>query len=183
MSRRVYIETKRLIIRQWEDKDLLPFFKLNSCPEVMKFYPKLLSEKESSSFIYKARTQIDEKGYSFWALELKSSGDFVGTIGINDVLFEAPFSPSVEIGWRLGKKYWRQGLGTEGAKSVLDYAFNNLCLDEIVSFTSSINIPSIKLMEKIGMRRDKSGDFDHPNVESCSPLRKHVLYRLGRVSK
>ena len=147
---KVYIETTRLVIRQWEERDLIPFFKLNSCPDVMKFFPKLLSMDEARHFIHKTSNFIEENGYSFWAVELKEKSEFVGTIGVNEVLFEAHFTPAIEIGWRLSKNYWRQGLATEGAKAVLDYSFFTLKFDEVVSFTSSINIPSMKLMEKIG---------------------------------
>tara|TARA_Y100001970_G_C14223971_1_gene854421 strand:+ start:2183 stop:2737 length:555 start_codon:yes stop_codon:yes gene_type:complete len=176
---RIYIETERLYVRQWEEEDLHPFYKLNSCPKVMRFYPNLLSRKESDNFVCKASSQIDENGYSFWAIELKESSKLIGTMGIADVYFKAHFTPAVEIGWRLDNKYWRRGLGYEGAKAILSYAFNTLMMKEVVSFTSSINTPSISLMEKIGMKKDIGGDFDHPNVDVNHPLRKHVLYRIG----
>ena len=179
MGPKVYIETDRLLIRQWRDEDLDPFFYLNSNPEVMRYFPKLLSRKESDSFAHKVSAQIDKNGYSFWAIEWKGRSEFVGTMGINDVNFKAHFTPAIEIGWRLDNKFWRKGLGFEGAKAILDYAFNSLMIKEVVSFTSSINKSSIGLMEKIGMKRDTRGDFDHPNVEASNPLRSHILYRIG----
>ena len=179
MKPKVYIETERLIIRQWLKEDLKYFFRMNSNPEVMRYFPKLLSREESDSFVERASAQIDKRGYSFWALELKENSKFVGAMGVNNVNFKEHFTPAVEIGWRLDNNFWRQGLGFEGAISILDYAFYSLMLKEVVSFTSKINGPSIGLMEKIGMQRDKNGDFDHPNVERKSPLSRHVLYRIS----
>jgi RimJ/RimL family protein N-acetyltransferase len=104
-------------------------------------------------------------------------------IGVNDVLFDAPFTPAIEIGWRLDQKFWRCGLAAEGATAVLNFAFSTLKLKEVVAFTSKINYPSMKLMEKIGMRRDEKGDFNHPNLEEGNPLRQHVLYRIPLFPK
>ena len=179
MESKNFIETERLFVRQWKEKDLHPFYKLNSCPEVMKFFPNLLSRKESDNFIYKASTQIDENGFSFWAIELKETSEFIGTMGIAEVNFDEHFTPAIEIGWRLDNKFWRRGFGYEGAKAILTYAFNFLLFKEIVSFTSIINTPSISLMEKVGMKRDINGDFDHPRIELNDPLCKHVLYRIS----
>jgi ribosomal-protein-alanine N-acetyltransferase len=80
----------------------------------------------------------------------------------------------------LHKNYWKRGYATEGARAVLEFAFNILKLDEIVSFTSKLNLPSIAVMERLGMERDLDGDFNHPAVDEESPLRSHVLYRIRK---
>ena len=100
-------------------------------------------------------------------------------MGIADVNFKEHFTPAIEIGWRLDNKFWRRGFGYEGARAILKYAFNHLMFKEVISFTSIMNIPSIRLMEKIGMKRDINGDFDHPRIEVNDSLRKHVLYRIS----
>ena len=84
----------------------------------------------------------------------------------------------MEIGWRLDAAYWNRGLATEGARAVLRYGFEELGLHEIVSFTVPANLPSRRVMEKLGMRHDPAGDFDHPRLPEGHPLRRHVLYRL-----
>jgi RimJ/RimL family protein N-acetyltransferase len=61
---------------------------------------------------------------------------------------------------------------------VLNYAFDQLDLPEVVSFTPVQNTPSRRVMEKIGMTHDPADDFDHPKLDADSPLLRHVLYRL-----
>lgn len=82
----------------------------------------------------------------------------------------------MEIGWRLAKEFWKQGYATEGAKAVLDYGFNILNLDKIVSFTATINTPSQAVMERLGMQKVKN--FEHPKVPLHHELREHVLYEI-----
>jgi ribosomal-protein-alanine N-acetyltransferase len=103
---------------------------------------------------------------------------FVGFIGLAEPAFTAPFTPCVEIGWRLARAAWGLGYATEGARAALAFAFDRLRLAEIVSMTTPGNTRSRRVMEKLGMRRDPTDDFDHPNLPPPSPLRRHVLYRL-----
>ncbi len=170
------IETKRLILRQWKESDKTPNFHMNSNPEVMKFFPKPLSREESDLLADRMKAKIDQNGFGFYAVEEKESGLFVGTIGLNCPEYTTHFTPCTEIGWRLDNKFWKRGYATEGAKAVLNYAFDELKLDEIVSFTSKLNTPSMSVMERIGMHRVEGGDFEHPNVEKGHPLSWHVLY-------
>ena len=96
--------------------------------------------------------------------------------------FEEHFTPAVEVGWRLARRYWGRGFATEAGRAALDYGFGELELDEIVSFTSELNEPSWRVMERLGMSHDPAGDFDHPRVPVGHPLRPHVLYRLSRTN-
>jgi ribosomal-protein-alanine N-acetyltransferase len=92
---------------------------------------------------------------------------------------ELPFTPCTEIGWRISKKYWRNGYATEGAKIVLKYAFEILNLEEVVSFTSVINKKSESVMKKINMINTNK-NFEHPNLPLNHPLREHVLYKIRK---
>jgi RimJ/RimL family protein N-acetyltransferase len=111
-------------------------------------------------------------------VELKDEAPFIGFIALAEPSFEAHFTPCVEIGWRLAKAYWGRGLAPEGARVVLDYAFDRLGLEEVVSFTAATNTPSRWVMEKLGMSRDPAEDFDHPRIAPGHPLCRHVLYRI-----
>jgi RimJ/RimL family protein N-acetyltransferase len=111
-------------------------------------------------------------------VERKDTGRFIGYIGLWPATFPAHFTPAVEVGWRLAADQWGHGYATEGARAALDYGFNTVGLDEIVSFTSAINVHSWRVMERLGMRRDVNGDFEHPNVPAGHPVRHHVLYRI-----
>lgn len=168
------IETKRLILRQWKENDFEPFIKMGLDQDVMQFFPNRLTPQESLNLIQKISLLIDENGWGFWAVELKESHQFIGFIGLHNQPEQFDFSPCVEIGWRLAKEFWKQGYATEGAKAVLDYAFNVLNLDKVVSFTSTLNRPSQAVIERLGMQKVK--DFNHPKVPLDHELRAHVLY-------
>lgn len=174
------IETSRLVLRDWLPQDTKPFSDLNSDSEVMRYFPKKLTQEESEQFIKRIQDHWHTYSFGLWAAEVKSTNEFIGFIGLATATFEASFTPCIEIGWRLDKKFWRKGYASEGANKVLEYGFKNLKLPEIFSFTSQLNVPSMKVMEKIGMIRDFNLDFDHPKVELDNPLRRHVLYRIKR---
>ena len=176
------IETQRLILRQWKEEDKTPFFRLNSDKEVMAFFPNVLTKEHSDALADKIHHHIATKGWGCFAVERKDTNQFIGFIGLFEPTYQTHFTPCTEIGWRLHKDHWKQGFATEGARAVLEYAFHSLQKKEIVSFTTPQNRPSIAVMERIGMTRDWSGDFDHPNVEVGHPLRPHVLYRIQAES-
>lgn len=106
--------------------------------------------------------------------------DFIGFIGLHYTTFAAPFTPCVEIGWRLGFDHWGKGYATEGAKACLKTGFEELMLDEIVSFTATSNLRSQAVMQKIGLHRAPEDDFNHPKLAVGHPLCRHVLYRLSQ---
>lgn len=170
------LQTDRLILRQWEESDYLPFIKMGLDPIVMEHFPSLLTKDESLEFINKFKDIIDKNEWGLWAVELKENEEFIGYIGLHSQPEQFEFSPCVEIGWRLAKEYWGNGYATEGAKAALEYAFNKLHLNKVVSFTAVINIPSESVMKKIGMT--KVGEFNHPKLSSGHHLEKHVLYEI-----
>lgn len=174
------IQTERLILRQWQGSDIESCIEMNQDPAVMKFFPNLYSPEHTKEMIEKMKKSIDDKGWGFWVCELKETGEFIGFIGIEDRFVPEMLKPAVEIGWRLRKEFWGKGYATEGAKAALDYGLNVLKLDEIISFTAMSNIPSRRVMEKIGMTRNPKDDFNHPKVPKGNPLRKHIIYRTKR---
>jgi RimJ/RimL family protein N-acetyltransferase len=87
--------------------------------------------------------------------------------------------PAVEIGWRLAFEHWGKGLASEGARAALGFGFNDVGLEQVVSFTAPANLRSRRVMEKLGMTHDPHDDFDHPNLPEGHPLRRHVLYRMS----
>lgn len=170
------IETPRLILREWQEEDLLPFAKLNADPAVMEFFPSTLSLEQTKTMIETLKKRFATDGFSFFAVELRATGEFIGMTGLNKPAYQTPFTPCVEVGWRIAKEFWNQGYATEAALASLDFGFRVLGLKEIASFTATLNKKSQHVMEKIGMTRDLNGDFDHPNVPKDHPLCRHVLY-------
>ncbi len=173
------LETERLLLRQWREQDLPVFASLNSDPEVMEYFPNLLSREESDAMAQKCKALISERGWGFWAVELKNSGEFIGFVGLHKPKLTLPFSPCVEIGWRLLKKHWGNGYATEAAGESLRYAFETICLNEVVSFTTISNIRSRSVMNRLGLG-NTSQNFQHPDMQEKHPLSEHVLYKLTK---
>jgi RimJ/RimL family protein N-acetyltransferase len=172
------LSTARLLMRQWRDSDLEPFAELNGDPEVMRHFPAPMTREESDAFARMVRDTIERQGWGLWAVGVAGGPDYIGFVGLNTARFEAPFTPAVEVGWRLGREHWGHGYATEAARAATEFGFGELHLDEIVSFTAPANERSRRVMERLGMTHDPRDDFDHPRVPDR--LNPHVLYRLTR---
>ena len=181
MTERIEFETERLRLRQWKSADRAPFAALNDDPRVMEYFPSRLSRAESDTMADCCESLIRERGWGPWATELKENGEFIGVVGLHAPEEQFPFSPCVEILWRLAFEHWRKGLATEAAKEALRIGFQRLGLAEIVSFTAVNNRRSRAVMERLGMT--ESGLFEHPSVPEESGLRLHCLYRVVRNRK
>lgn len=171
------LRTSRLLLRRWRPEDNVPFAAMNADPRVREFFPGLQTRAESDASVARYATHFDEHGYGWWAVEIPGVAPFAGFVGLAVTPFEASFTPCVEIGWRLAHEFWGQGLAVEGARAALAFGFEQLGLEEIVSFTATQNLRSQRVMEKLGMTRDAHEDFDHPLLPPGHPLRRHVLYR------
>lgn len=169
------MNTERLVLRQWQESDKEPFFRLNSDPVVMEHFPAPLTKGESDALYERLRGIIHEQGWGLWAVACPGVSDFIGFIGLSRPRFTAHFTPCVEIGWRLASEYWGKGYATEGAKACLEYGFNTLKLPEIVSFTAVSNVRSQQVMQRIGMVHNPQDDFDHPLLAKDHPLAPRPL--------
>ncbi len=177
------LNTERLILRPWREEDLEPFAKMNADPRVMEFFPSTLSKEESDRIARDMKAKIEECGWGWWAVSLSATGEFIGFIGLRALeksTFSAPFTPAVEVGWRLAHPHWGKGYATEGALACLKFGFESLNLPEIVAYTSLQNERSVAVMKKIGMHRNPAEDFDHPRIPEGQKMRRHQLYRLSR---
>jgi RimJ/RimL family protein N-acetyltransferase len=179
MLRPLEVKTPRLCLRQWRDSDREAYATLNADPLVMRFFAGIQSREASNRSIDVWQSELEERGWSNWAAEILDTGDFIGFIGLSVPKRTLPFSPCVEVGYRLAKQYWGKGYATEGAKAALSVAFERLVLPEVVSFTALLNMPSRAVMERIGMVNAKE-DFDHPALPEGHELRRHCLYRITR---
>jgi RimJ/RimL family protein N-acetyltransferase len=166
---------EQITLRQWRDSDLEPYAAMNSDPEVMRYFPSLLSCEQSEASLVQQRALIEQRGWGLWVLDV--DGKFAGFMGLAIPSFEASFMPCVEAGWRLRREYWGRGIAYRGGLRVLDYGFRILKLPEIVSFTAAVNVRSRRLMERLDFVRDVASTFDHPSIPEGHELRKHVLYR------
>jgi ribosomal-protein-alanine N-acetyltransferase len=179
MRRGPTIATPRLILRRWVKEDLRPFVALNADPAVMEHFPTTIDEAETAILIARFELTFEEHGFGIWAVEIAWARTLIGFCGLLPVEFDAPFTPAVEIGWRFAHASWGNGYATEAAEAAMTHGFDVSGLDEIVSFTVPANVRSRRVMERLGMRRDPNGDFDHPRLPNGDPLRPHVLYRMS----
>ena len=170
--------TERLRLRQWRAADLEPFAALNADPVVMEFMGRSLTPAESDAFARKAASEIEQRGWGLWAVEVREGGEFIGCVGLGVPSFQAHFTPCVELHWRLQRASWGRGFATEAARECLRFAFESLLLPEVVAFTALANARSRAVMERLDMHHDSAEDFDHPRLPAGHPLQRHVLYRL-----
>jgi ribosomal-protein-alanine N-acetyltransferase len=176
------LRTSRLLLRRWRPTDRAPFAELNADPVVMEHFPHVLTRAESDAFVDRIEAGLEERGYGLWAVEVPGVAAFIGFVGLNPAIFEAHFTPALEVGWRIDQPYWGAGYATEGGRAALAFAFEELGEQEVVSFTSVGHTRSRAVMERLGMTRDPADDFEHPNVPEGHPIRPHVLYRIDRTA-
>jgi RimJ/RimL family protein N-acetyltransferase len=175
----VELRSERLLLRPWRDDDLPAFAAMNGDPRVMEFFPQTYSPAECEEGLARIRRHFALHGFGLWAVvELPAGAPLVGMVGLAVPTFEARFTPCVEVGWRLLPEYWGRGYATEAARAALAFGFERLNLPEIVSFTTTNNLRSRRVMERLGMYRTPDDDFMHPSLPDGHPLRPHVLYRL-----
>jgi RimJ/RimL family protein N-acetyltransferase len=185
----VSVRTARLVLRPFSDADRDPFFALNTHPAVVESLGSAPTRAESDAMIERYGAELEREGWGFWAVTVVDpvgapgggGAPFVGMVGLHRVRPELPCAPAVEVGWRLHPDHWGHGYATEAASASLRFGFDEAGLDEIVAFTTTRNVRSQAVMERVGMRRDRGGDFDHPSVPEGDPLRRHVLYRAHRT--
>lgn len=176
------IETERLRLRRWRDADLPAFAAMNADPIVRRYFSSRLTREESDASVARFIRMDPLDGYGFMATELRETSEFIGLLGIQRMSFVLPgrSGPAVEIGWRFNEKSWGKSLAAEGARACLKLAFEHFHLPEVVAFTTPINLPWRRVMEKLGMTRNPEDDFDVPTIPAGNPCKRHVLYRLQR---
>lgn len=153
---------------------------MNADPRVTEFFPKTYTRELSESQAERMRRNLALYGYGWWVAEIRGGAAFAGVIALQDVPFDAPFTPAREIGWRFAPEHWGKGYATEAARAALDFAFNRLGWDEVVAFTAAPNLRSQRVMKRLNMTHDPADDFDHPRIEEGHPMRRHLLYRITK---
>lgn len=174
-------ESERLGFRNWSAADVDAMAEINQDKAVMAFFPSLASREQTIAFIHRMQNHFENKGFCYFAVDALDKGEFIGFIGLLEQIYEADFTPCVDIGWRLGTWAWNRGFATEGAKRCLAFAFNELNLEIVNAIAPKINEKSIQVMRKIGMK--KVGDFEHPLLLEDERLKLCVLYETSNRIK
>ena len=175
MSDFVTLSGGRVCLRRWRDEDREAFAAMNSDERVMEFFRSSLGRVESDAMVDRIQKHFNEHDFGLWAIEVPDVASFIGFAGLDVARFSAPFTPCVEVGWRLAFEHWGRGYATEAARLALGYGFGTLAMAEVVSFTSTANLRSRAVMVRLGMQRDGAEDFDHPSLPDGHRLRRHVL--------
>lgn len=170
------VRTDRLLMRRWHDSDRRPFADLNADPEVMRYFPALLSREQSDRAIDRFEQHFEQHGYGLWALELPETREFIGFTGLNPMPAGVPGAGGLEVGWRLAREAWGHGYATEAARAALAVGLVRLGLPAIWSMTAVLNEPSQAVMRRVGMVWHAT--FEHPAIDASHPLRPHVVYRI-----
>ena len=170
-----YIFTsERLGFRNWSDEDLPAFAAMNADPVVMEHFAKTLNAAESEAFLTRLRNHYLDRGYTYYAVDVLETGQWIGFIGLAYQDYEASFTPATDIGWRLIPEAWGHGFATEGAKRCLEFAFESLNMESVVATCTATNFKSEKVMQKIGMTRQ--GMFNHPRLKDHPDLERCLWY-------
>jgi RimJ/RimL family protein N-acetyltransferase len=172
------LRTDRLLLRRWRDADLEPWAALNADPAVREHLGPVLTREQSDASVARFEAEFEERGFGWWAVEVRATGEFIGFTGF-DVLDETTPATGVEVGWRLARHAWGHGYATEAARTALSYGFDSLALPEIFAVTAAANHRSQAVMRRLGMTRDPANDFDDPGQPE-GPRRRQVLYRIQR---
>jgi len=181
MNNHYIFKSERLGFRNWRADDVTEFSKLNSDEAVMEHFPHVLTESETDDFIKRLQKHYSEREYTYFATEILETGEFIGFIGMAFQDYETEYTPATDIGWRLKQSAWGKGYATEGAKKCLDYAFNVLNLENVISTCVIQNVNSEHVMKKIGMH--KLGVFDHPKLKAFPEYQTCVCYEISKSLK
>ncbi len=157
----IRIETKRLLIRPIEDHDVQGIFELDSDPAVHEFLGKkpIHTLAEAEGIVAYIKNQYITHGIGRWAVIDKASGDFIGWSGLKYETVLRAGMPYYDLGYRLKKNYWGQGIATETALLSLDYGFQTLNLQEIGGVAAIDNIASNTVLQKVGLQYKETFDY------------------------
>jgi len=178
LKKEYIFKSKRLGFRNWKETDLTEFAKINADLEVMEHFPKPLTEKETAAFIDRLKNHYTKYGFNYFATEILDSGELIGFIGLAFQEYKSDFTPAVDLGWRLKKSAWGKGFAAEGAKKCLEYAFEELNLEKVISTCTEKNSRSENVMKKIGMV--KIGEFKHPKLKEYPEYERCICYEITK---
>ena len=171
-----YIFTSdRLGFRNWDLTDTDKMHEINSDKKVMEFFPTIPTAEQTTEFVERMKKQFENKGFCYFAVDKLEDSEFIGFIGLSEQTYEADFTPCVDIGWRIKSSEWNKGFASEGAKKCLDYALNELKLENVYSIAPKINTKSEHVMTKIGLK--KQYEFEHSLLSKKERLKTCVLYK------
>ncbi|HEX3699151.1 MAG TPA: GNAT family N-acetyltransferase [Phenylobacterium sp.] len=177
------IETERLILRDWRDEDREPYAELFCDPRVGEWLGGPFTRAETDERFAANRASLAETGFGRLAVERRSDGRLIGHCGLAWIAGRSPVPEGLEIAWSLAPDAWGSGFATEAAGAVLAEAFVRRRAHEVLAFTAQTNLRSQAVMRRLDMRHDPVRDFDHPQLASDHPLKRHVVFVADRPAQ
>jgi RimJ/RimL family protein N-acetyltransferase len=146
--RLVTIESPRLRLRPCVDADFEDYARMSGDPEVMRYLGDERPMSRIAAWLQMAAFvgHWFLRGFGEWVAEEKATGAFVGRI----CLQRPEGWPATEVGWVLCREHWGKGYATEGGRAALDYAFDHLRIDRVISMIHPQNAASIRVAERLG---------------------------------
>ncbi len=178
MNTNYLFTSERLGFRNWKASDVTEFSKMNADKSVMEHFPRMLSEKETKDFIVRLQKHYDKYRYTYFAVEVLDTAEFIGFIGLAYQDYKTKFTPATDIGWRLKPTAWGKGYATEGAKRCLEFGFKQKGLQKIIATCTLNNVNSENVMTKIGMT--KVGQFNHPKLCDYPEYQTCLCYEVKK---
>ncbi|MGW4940032.1 GNAT family N-acetyltransferase [Actinoplanes sp. NPDC004185] len=169
-----YLETDRLVLRQFTAGDVDHIVELDSDPAVMRYLTggRATPREEVRDVVLPFWLAYHERGeqFGFWAAVEKASGRFVGWFhfrprpdgppAVGDA--DADADAGVELGYRLRREFWGQGYATEGSVALIRKGFTELGVERVYAETLAVNLGSRRVMEKAGLRYIRTFHQDWP---------------------
>jgi [ribosomal protein S5]-alanine N-acetyltransferase len=147
------LKTVRLILREFVPQDADALAAVLGDPVAMRYYPAPFNRREVEDWIERNRQRYQREGYGLWAMLLRDSDEVIGDCGC--YLREIKGRSGVEIAYHVRRDLWGKGYATEAAQACMQYAFNKLSLDQVISLIRPENLQSIRVAEKNGLRCEK----------------------------
>jgi [ribosomal protein S5]-alanine N-acetyltransferase len=147
------LETARLRLRRYTPDDLDDLASILGDAVTMSYYERPFTRSEARDWIMRNLERYEVDGHGLWAMDLKSTGGFIGNCG--PVRRVVDGREEVEIGWIVDRRWWNRGLATEAARAARDYCYGDLGILRLISLIRPVNVPSRRVAEKIGMTVEK----------------------------
>jgi RimJ/RimL family protein N-acetyltransferase len=152
-----FLASERLLFRRFVPSDLDDLHAILSDPDVMKYYPSVLSKEQSKEWLDRILGDYEKYGFSWWAVHLKDSGEYIGQVGI--VRREIEGQTRYLLGYMLSKAFWGKGYATEASRKSIDYALEKLGVDHVDVYIRPVNLPSQKVAKRLGLRHEGRIDY------------------------
>lgn len=176
------IETGRLILRPWTEADKPAFHDVVNTPAMMEFFGGVASRDKIDALLDGQMESQACEGLSMWAVDWKADRSLAGICGLrrHRAYSGTPVDEELEIGWRIGERFWGQGVAREAAQASLDWGWAHRPEPRIAAWVHPDNDRSWGLMLRLGMVRRPELDFQHPLLPPDDPLGACITYAIDR---